>query len=81
MPDPSDAKEEIWVPYILNTLKADENSILVGHSSGAEAGMRLAEKNKLYSLILVSACYTDLDDESEKISGYYDRPWEWEAIR
>lgn len=81
MPDPNEAKESSWIPFILDTLKADENTILVGHSSGAEAGMRLAEKHKLKGLILVSACHTDLGMESEAISGYYNRPWEWERIR
>ena len=32
-------------------------------------------------IILVSACVTDQGEESERISGYYSRPWQWEAMR
>ena len=81
MPDPYDAKEKIWIPFIRNELKADENTLLIGHSSGAEAAMRLLETDKLGGVILVSACYTDLGSENEKLSGYYDRPWLWEKIK
>lgn len=80
MPDPYDAKEKVWIPFIRDELKADENTLLIGHSSGAEAAMRLLETDKLAGIILVSACYTDLGIESEKISGYYDRPWLWEKM-
>ena len=81
MPDPYTAKEKIWIPYIKDTLKADENTLLIGHSSGAEAAMRYLESYKLAGALLVSACYTDRGKKSEKESGYYDRPWEWEKIK
>jgi len=81
MPDPYDAHETVWVPFIINELGADRNSIVVGHSSGAEATMRLLETNRLGGAILVSACHSDLGLESERISGYYSRPWQWEKIR
>lgn len=45
-PDPELARESIWIPYLLNELKVDRNSILVGHSSGAIAAMRFAENNQ-----------------------------------
>ena len=50
-------------------------------SIGAEAAMRYAEKFKLKGIILVGACITDLGDEGERASGYYNRPWEWEQIK
>mmetsp|Transcript_11435 Transcript_11435/g.15832 ORF Transcript_11435/g.15832 Transcript_11435/m.15832 type:complete len:231 (+) Transcript_11435:75-767(+) len=81
MPDPNRARESIWIPFIQDKLKAGSNTILVGHSSGAEAGMRYAEKRKLKGLVLVSACYTDLGVENERQAGYYSRPWEWKKIR
>ena len=31
--------------------------------------------------VLVGACYTDLGDAKEKASGYFDRPWDWDAIK
>ena len=79
-PDPVEAKASIWLPYIHDVLKADENTIIIGHSSGAVAAMRYAENNKLYGSVLVGTCHTDLGWESEKISGYYDAPWQWEDI-
>ena len=43
MPDPYVARCSIWLPFIQNELKADENTVIVGHSSGAIAAMRLLE--------------------------------------
>jgi predicted alpha/beta hydrolase family esterase len=86
MPDPVEAKRSIWLPFILNELGADEETVLIGHSSGAVAALRLLESHKLKGAILVSACHTDLGMESEAISGYYphadgSNPWNWEAIK
>jgi pimeloyl-ACP methyl ester carboxylesterase len=80
-PDPDIAHENIWLPFLRDTLKVDENTILIGHSSGAVAAMRLAETTKLYGIILVSACHTDLGDENEKEAGYYSRPWLWSKMK
>ncbi len=79
-PDPILAREQYWIPF-LKELGADEKTILIGHSSGAVAAMRFADKNKILGSVLIGACYTDLNDEMEKKSGYYDRPWDWEAIK
>jgi predicted alpha/beta hydrolase family esterase len=79
-PDNEEAKSSIWLPCI-NTLGADENTIIVGWSSGAVAAMRYAETHKIKASVLVGACYTDLGDDIEKISGYYDEPWQWETIK
>ncbi|OQR83535.1 hypothetical protein ACHHYP_14575 [Achlya hypogyna] len=81
MPDPYVARESIWLPFIKGEMGCDEHSIIVGHSSGAEAAMRLAETTKVHGLILVSACVTDLGDANERASGYYARPWEWAQIK
>ena len=43
--------------------------------------MRLLEAHKVKGCVLVSACVTDGGMESERISGYYSRPWEWAKIR
>jgi predicted alpha/beta hydrolase family esterase len=75
MPDPHAARESRWVPFIRNTLKVDDKTILIGHSSGCEAIMRLLEKDKVRGVILVAACHTDLGDENERASEYYNRPW------
>ena len=79
-PDADLARKEYWLPFI-KELGADENTILIGHSSGAVASMRYAETNKILGSILVGVCYTDLGYDSEKQSGYYDAPWDWEAIK
>lgn len=81
MPDPIVARESVWIPYLKEKLHCDENTVIIGHSSGAEAAMRFAERYKVRGLILVSACVSDLGDENERASGYYSRPWEWETIR
>ena len=80
-PDNVEAKASVWLPYLENKLKADKNTILIGHSSGAVAAMRYAEKHELYGSVLVGVSYTDLGWESEKISGYYDKPWQWDKIK
>lgn len=79
-PDPVLARKEYWLPF-LEKLGADKNTILIGHSSGAVAAMRFAETNKILGSVLVGVCCTDLGEESEKQSGYYDYPWNWESIK
>jgi len=79
-PDPILARKKYWLPF-LEKLGADENTILIGHSSGAVAAMRYAENHPILGSVLVSGEYTDLGMESEKVSGYYDQPWNWEAIK
>lgn len=81
MPDNVEAKASIWLPYMKNSLKCNENTIIVGHSSGAVAAMRYAERYSLLGTILVAPCYTDLGFESERLSGYYDTPWQWDTIK
>jgi predicted alpha/beta hydrolase family esterase len=81
MPDPAHARSQFWIPFLLNECGVDENTIIIGHSSGAEACMRLLEEHKLLGCVLVSACYTDLGLPSEAISGYYNKEWMWSAIK
>lgn len=79
-PDPVLASMKFWLPF-LNQLGADENTILIGHSSGAEAAMRYAEENKILGTVLIGACHTDLGLQNEKDAGYYDEPWQWDKIK
>ena len=79
-PDPVLAREKYWLPFI-KELGADENTILIGHSSGAVAAMRFTEQDKILGSILVGVYYTDLELEDEKKSGYFDKPWDWENIK
>lgn len=81
MPDPFVARENVWLPFVQRSWAPDERTVVIGHSSGAEAAMRLAETTKLLGIVLVSACHTDLGISNERASGYYARPWLWEDIR
>lgn len=81
-PDPLYAKETIWVPFMRDELHCDENTIVVGHSSGSAATMRLLESGtKVAGAVLVSAYYTDLGDDLERDSGYFSRAWDWGQIK
>src|SRR5438067_595746 len=79
-PDAMLAREKYWLPFLKKMLHADEHSILIGHSSGALAAMRYAEKNRILGSVLVGAMHTDLGMETEILSGYYNRPFDWQAI-
>jgi hypothetical protein len=79
-PDNVKARARYWLPH-LELLDADEQTILIGHSSGAVAAMRYAETHRLLGSILVGVCHSDLGDPFEAASGYYDAPWHWSRIR
>ncbi|MBI4167585.1 MAG: alpha/beta hydrolase [Candidatus Aenigmarchaeota archaeon] len=81
MPDPDLARKEYWLPFIEEQIAGDENTILVGHSSGAVAILKYLETHKIMGAVLVGASHTDLGDEKEKASGYFDDPWQWEKIK
>jgi uncharacterized protein len=78
-PDPYICHQSKWIPFCVKELKCDEHTIVVGHSTGALMAMRLAETQKVGGLILVSAAHTDLGDEGERASGYFDTAWDWES--
>lgn len=80
-PDPELARSKYWLPFLKEELLVDENSVIVGHSSGAIAAMRYAEQHPILGSILVGSYYTHLDLDAEKQSGYFDTPWQWEKIR
>ena len=65
-PDNVKARATVWLPY-LESLDADEKTILVGHSSGAVAAMRYAETHQLLGSVLVSVCYTE-DRKSTRLN-------------
>ena len=81
MPDAMDAHESVWVPHLRDKMQCGPNTIVVGHSSGAVAAMRLLEETSLLGVVLVAACHTDLGCEHEREAGYYDRPWQWDKIK
>jgi len=69
------------VPFLKDNIKVGENDVLVGWSSGAVAAMRYAEENTILGSVLIGPSYTDLGDEFERQSGYFDTPWNWESIK
>ena len=81
MPDPIEAKESVWIPFMKNRLMVDEHTIIVGHSSGACAAVRFAEQYKVAGIVLVSAYHSDLGDKLEQASGYFSRPWNWDKAK
>ncbi len=80
-PDAMLARSSYWLPFLEKELKADERTFIVGHSSGAIAAMRYAEKHRILGSALIGTYYTDLGIQPEKLSGYFDAPWDWEAIK
>ena len=83
MPDPIRARRDIWLPFMRTEMGCDPRTVVIGHSSGAVAAMRLLETDKLHGAVLVSACHTDLGDANERASGYYPPsggPWQYEAM-
>mmetsp|Transcript_61456 Transcript_61456/g.105763 ORF Transcript_61456/g.105763 Transcript_61456/m.105763 type:complete len:174 (-) Transcript_61456:65-586(-) len=83
-PDPYAAKRSVWLPFI-ESLGTDENTVIVGHSSGAQAALRYAENHPLKAVVLVAATFTDLGDQGERAFGYYpqgeENPYDFEAMR
>ena len=41
--------------------------------------MRIANSQRLFGMVLVSACHTDLGSASERSSGYCSRLWQFEC--
>jgi predicted alpha/beta hydrolase family esterase len=81
MPDPLLARKEFWIPFIEQNLGGDEDVILIGHSSGTVASLRYIEAHKVLGAVIVGAYYTDLGDEKERVSGYFDGIWKWNEIK
>ena len=47
MPDPHRARRSVWLPFMLSALGcSNPETIVVGHSSGAVAAMRLMEEHR-----------------------------------
>lgn len=64
-PDPLYAHENNWIQFMRDDIQINEDDVVIGHSSGAAAIMRYIETHKVKGVVLVSAYYTDLGDETE----------------
>ncbi|MFJ9691477.1 RBBP9/YdeN family alpha/beta hydrolase [Kitasatospora sp. NPDC101183] len=80
-PDPIKGRMRYWLPYLTEEIRPDERTVIVGHSSGALAALRYAETAPLLGTFAVAGHHTDCGFELERRSGFFDRPWDWEAIR
>jgi predicted alpha/beta hydrolase family esterase len=72
-PDPYICHQSNWIPFVRDDLKADKQTVVVGHSTGALLVMKLLETVEIHGAILVAAAHTDLGDEGERASG--KKPW------
>lgn len=79
-PDGILARSKYWLPFI-ESLGTNENTILIGHSSGAIAAMRYAEDHKILGSVLVAGYHTTLGIPQEKLSGYFNKAWDWDSIK
>lgn len=76
-----ETKAEVLLNFLEKELKADENTILIGHSSGAAVAMRYAENHQIYGSILIGALYTDLGYKEEQETELFEKEWDWKKIR
>ncbi|KAG0243339.1 Alpha/Beta hydrolase protein [Mortierella sp. GBAus27b] len=79
-PDPLYAHENIWHKFMEDDIKITEQDVIIGHSSGAASIMRYIETHRVKGVVLVSAYHSDLGIETERESGYFNRPWNWDAM-
>lgn len=55
MPDPVGARESVWLPFMRGELACGEDTVIVGHSSGAAAAMRYAETQQVAGALCVGS--------------------------
>ncbi|KAH8556932.1 Alpha/Beta hydrolase protein [Umbelopsis sp. PMI_123] len=80
-PDWMIGRESVWIPFLESEIKVGAEDVIIGHSTGAIAAMRYAEKHKVKGIVLVSGYHTDLGVPSEKQAEYFSHPWNFQAIR
>jgi predicted alpha/beta hydrolase family esterase len=80
-PDGYVGHEHIWKEFAVEALGLDADTLIIGHSTGSVCAMRLMEEHDVAGCVLVAAYHTDLGDEMERKSGYFSRPWDYEAMK
>ncbi|OEU10255.1 alpha/beta-hydrolase [Fragilariopsis cylindrus CCMP1102] len=89
-PDQPKCRESVWLPFLVDKIGLDQDTVVIGHSTGAALAMRLLEYNgeekkklngPLKGVILVAAAHTDLGDEGERLSEYFNRSWDWTKMK
>lgn len=74
------AIKDVWMP-IIEKEKLETYDVVIAHSSGVQAVLRYLEKNKLKKLILLAATDQHNHQLSEIQTGFYDKPFDYEAIK
>jgi len=80
-PEPEIAPKNVWLKFLFEEIGVDENTIIVGHSTGAICAMMAAEERKLRGIILVAPHYTDLGGKLGEESHWFDNKWRWDEIK
>jgi predicted alpha/beta hydrolase family esterase len=80
-PDPIKGRMRFWLPYLTDVIRPDRHTVIIGHSSGALAALRYAESAHLLGTFVVAGHHTDCGFELERRSGFFDQPWDWDAIK
>ena len=75
------ARKSIWLPFMKEQLGVGPDTVVIGHSSGAAAAVRFAETERVAALVLVGAYTSDLGDSTERASGYFCDPWQWDSVK
>lgn len=81
MPDSIVARSKYWLPFLKDHVHVGPNDVLIGWSTGAVAALRYAEVLPVKGSILIAPSCTDLGDEAEKLSGYFEDAWQWPQIK
>ena len=80
-PDPIKGRMRYWLPFLTDVICPDKRTAIIGHSSGALTAFRYAESAPLLGTFAIAGHHTDCGFELERRSGFFDRPWDWAAIR
>lgn len=72
--------KELWLK-VLNGMDLESYDIIIGHSTGVHAAMKLAETRKLKNLLLTGATPYHNNVRSEIRTGWFDQPWTYEKIK
>lgn len=67
-------------PY-LRSLNLSSYDLIIGHSSGANALMRLSETERIEDALLIAPTFTHLLDPTEKRTGWFNTPWMWSDMK
>jgi len=81
MPERETAPRDAWLEHLMALGVNDGRTLLIGHSSGAVAIMRLAEQVSLWGAVLVAPHYTDCGDQIDREGGFFTQPWLWYKIQ